>query len=285
MTSYTNSGITIYNDEKENQKEENKVSIPDQIRTIYIKEFDMSSMPPHSIDDKHAIKICCVGRPGSGKSTLINSIMIEKSWIPVAQIFSGTEDSNHFFSERFPGVCIYNKLDMNAIENFVTRQKIAMKYLPNPWAFQILDDVADNPAILRKPIFQAYYKLGRHWKMVHILSLQYSMDVMPQIRNCIDYTFIFKENALRFRKSLYENYASCIDSFEDFCTIMDTVCQDYACLVINNRSQSNRLEDCVFWYKANREKIPQNYKFCHPSAWAFNASRYDENYSETFDMV
>ena len=37
--------------------------------------------------------------------------------------------------------------------------------------------------------------------------------------------------------------------------------------------------------KANREKIPQNYKFCHPSAWAFNASRYDENYSETFDMV
>ena len=197
---------------QEKKKKTEEVFSSEPARTVYIKEFDMSSIPPFGIDDKNGIKLAIIGRPGSGKSTLINSIILAKSFIPVAQIFSGTEDSNHFFSERFPGVCIYNKLDMNAIENFVTRQKIAMKYLPNPWAFQILDDVADNPAILRKPIFQAYYKLGRHWKMVHILSLQYSMDVMPQIRNCIDYTFIFKENALRFRKSLYENYASCIDS-------------------------------------------------------------------------
>ena len=111
------------------------------------------------------------------------------------------------------------------------------------------------------------------------------MDVMPQIRNCIDYTFIFKENGLRFRKSLYENYASCIDSFEDFCDIMDSVCQDYTCLVINNRTQSNKLEDCVFWYKAKKDRLPPTFKFGHPSAWAFHNDRFDSNYSETFDMA
>jgi intein/homing endonuclease len=224
------------------------------------------------------LKSCDIVK-NTGKSTIIADILASKSHIvPVAQIFSGTEDSNHFFSEKFPGVCVYNKLDLDAIENFITRQKIAKSYLPNPWAFQIIDDCTDDPKILKRPIFQSYYKLGRHWKMIHILSLQYCLDIQPNIRANIDYTFILRESSKRFRKSLWENYASAIDNLDDFCDIMDGITEDYTALVINNRIQSNKLEDCVFWYKAKKDRLPPNWKFGHPSAWQFHLTRFDPNY-------
>lgn len=219
----------------------------------------------------------------TGKSTIINDIVATKGHlVPVAQIFSGTEDSNHFYSSKFPPVCVYNKLDMDAIRNFVTRQKIAKKYLPNPWALQIIDDCTDNPHIFRDPLIQAYYKNGRHWNMVHILSLQYSMDIPPAIRTNIDYTFILRETNLKNRKNLHENYAGCIPNFNMFEQIMDAITQDYTALVINNRIQSNKFEDCVFYYKAKPDSIPPNWKFGHYSAWEFSNERNDTNF---FDPI
>lgn len=217
----------------------------------------------------------------TGKSTVIQDIIASKAhMIPAAQIFSGTEDSNHFYSEKFPGVCVYNKLDEKAVENFVTRQKAAMKYLENPWAMQIIDDCTDDPKILTKPLFQSYYKNGRHWKMIHILSLQYCLDIRPNIRTNIDYTFILRETNLKNRKSLHENYAGCIDNFQDFCDVMDQITEDYTALVINNRVQSNKIEDCVFWYKANPNRLPPNWKFGHPSAWDFHLERFNPTYQD-----
>lgn len=217
----------------------------------------------------------------TGKSSLIQDIMLYKSHIcPVIQVFSGTEDSNHFYSEKCPPLCVYNKYDESAIENFVKRQKIARKYLENPWAMQIIDDCTDDPKSLAKPIIQAYYKNGRHWKMIHILSLQYCLDIKPAIRSNIDYTFILRETNLKNRVRLHENYAGCIDNFQDFCDIMDQITEDYTALVINNRVQSNKIEDCIFWYKANPHKIPPNWRFGHPSAWEFNNERFDPQYVE-----
>jgi hypothetical protein len=217
----------------------------------------------------------------TGKSTLIADIIASKSHIiPVAQVFSGTEDSNHFYSEKLPSVCVFNKLDLNAVEQFIVRQKIAKKWLPNPWALQIIDDCTDDPKLLKRPIFQNYYKNGRHWKMLHILSLQYGLDIPPSIRNNIDYTFILREPSLNTREKIWKNYAGCIDHFSDFGAIMDEVTEDYTALVINNRVQSNKIEDCVFWYKAEPDRLPRNWKFGHPTAWEHHYARYDQSYQD-----
>jgi len=219
----------------------------------------------------------------TGKSTIISDIIASKAHIiPVAQVFSGTEDSNHFYSEKMPSVCVYNKLDLNAIEQFAVRQKIAKEYLDNPWALQIIDDCTDDPKILKKPIFQAYYKNGRHWKMLHILSLQYCLDITPAIRTNIDYTFILREPNLSNREKLHKHFANCIDNFQDFLEIMDTVTEDYTALVINNTIQSNKIEDCVFWYKAEPDRLPSNWKFGHQTAWDFHHERMDPNYHDPY---
>jgi len=245
---------------------------------ITIKEFDITSMPPHSANDiGKGVKIVVLGKAGTGKSTLIQDICLSKAHlISCAQIFSGTEDSNQAYSSKFPPCCIYNKLDLQAMENFVTRQKIAKDWIPNNvWALQLVDDCADDTSVLKRPIFQSIFKNGRHWNMIFILSLQYCMDILPSIRSNIDYTFILRESIQKNRKSLCENYAGIIPSFQMFEEIMNTITEDFTALVINNKSTSNKLEDCVFWYKAKPDRLPEGFKFCHPVAWEFNNERLD----------
>jgi len=219
----------------------------------------------------------------SGKSTIIQEIIASKAHIiPVGQVFSGTEDSNQFYSSKMPGICVYNKLDMAALKKFVERQHIAKKFLQNPWAVQIIDDCTDNPKQLRDPLIQAYYKNGRHWCMMHILSLQYCLDILPNIRTNIDYTFILRETSLKNRENLWKNYASCVDNLNEFCQIMDQITNDYTALVINNRAMSNKLEDCIFWFKAHPNNIPPTWKFGCQDAWDFHRERLDPNYRETY---
>jgi GTPase SAR1 family protein len=253
-------------------------------KVVKIKEFDMNSLPPRNVSDKSGVKIVVIGKAGTGKSTIISDIIASKSHIiPVAQVFSGTEDGNHYYSEKFPKVCVYNKLDIDALHSFKKRQLIAKKYLSNPWAIQILDDCTEDRRVFNQPIIQDYYKNGRHWSMLHILSLQYAMDIPPAIRTNVDYAFILREPNLKNRKNLYENYAgSCINSFDEFEQIMDTITEDYTALVIKNMNSSNKLEDNIFWYKAKLGNIPPNWKFGHPTCWDFNNERYDPKTENIF---
>ena len=39
-------------------------------------------------------------------------------------------------------------------------------------------------------------------------------------------------------------------TFESFCQVMDQCTENYECLVISNNAKSNKLEDQIFWYKA-----------------------------------
>jgi hypothetical protein len=217
----------------------------------------------------------------TGKTTLFTSLMYEKSNIfPTAVVMSGTEDSNGHYKKIIPSTFVYNKLEEKKIEDFVTRQKIAKKHLTNPWSVILLDDCTDEPKVLNKPIFQGMYKNGRHWKMLFILSLQYCMDIKPVIRTNIDGTFILRESNLRNRKTLWENYAGIIPDFSLFCQIMDVITDDYTALYIHNATQSNRIEDCVFWYKA--KKVPSDFKFGSREFWRFHKQRFDENFTESY---
>jgi hypothetical protein len=53
------------------------------------------------------------------------------------------------------------------------------------------------------------------------------------------------------RVKIYNHYAGMFPSFEAFCQIMDSCTDNYECIVIDNTVQSNKLEDIVFWYKAD----------------------------------
>jgi hypothetical protein len=244
----------------------------DNIITLNINELDLEQINPNTKNvynkEQGGSKIVVIGKPGTGKTTLITSLLYHKKHIfPTALVVSGTEDSNGHYSKIFPSAFVHNKTNNNIIENFIKRQKLAKQYLSNPWSILLLDDCTDDPKIFNDPLYQGLFKNGRHWKMLFILSLQYCMDVKPVIRTNVDGCFILRETNLKNRKSLWENYAGVIPDFSQFCDIMDQITDDYTALYINNTGQSNKLEDCVFYYKA--ESVT-NFKFGCDEIWNYN---------------
>ena len=106
------------------------------------------------------------------------------------------------------------------------------------------------------------------------------MDIKPVIRTNVDGVFILRETNLRNRKSLYENYAGIIPDFTMFCAIMDSITTDYTALYIHNATTSNKLEDCLFWYRA--KPVPEDFKLGCRDLWKFHRSRYNELYKDPF---
>jgi hypothetical protein len=279
-----------YNEDDEKVKNDSN-SLKNDSNALYIKELDVNTLKPeHSTDFKNGCKLVIIGAPGTGKSTIIKSIIYAKKHIlAVGQVFSGTEDSNGFFGEFFPESFIYNGLDTSdlaPLENFKKRQKIARKYIEPtggyPWALNIIDDCTYDTTFLKKTIYKDLMKNGRHYAMLQILSLQYCLDIKPDIRVNINGVFILRESRLDIRKKLYENYGGCIPTFEMFCQIMDALTTDYTALYINNMSTSNKIEDTVFYYKADPSKIPKDWKFGCKEFWQFHKERYIGNDGEMF---
>ena len=71
----------------------------DNIMTLNINELNLEQINPNTNNmnnpDQGGSKIVVIGKPGTGKSTLITSLLYHKKHIfPTGLVFSGTEDSN-----------------------------------------------------------------------------------------------------------------------------------------------------------------------------------------------
>lgn len=127
---------------------------------------------------------------------------------------------------------------------------------------------------------------GRHWNIMFILIMQYALGVPPNLRCNIDWVFILRENIVSNRKRLYDHYAGMFPTFDMFCSTMDQCTNNYECLVIHNSSRSNKLDEQVYWYKANSH---DTFKVCTKEAWAYSDNNYIEddnenNYEETTNI-
>ncbi len=250
-----------------------------------IKELDLELINPSTSSfrdpEQGGSKTVVIGKPGTGKTTLISSLLYAKKHIfPIGMVMSGSEDSNHYYREIFPSTFVFNSYNEEVIKGFIKRQKIAKEHIKNPWGVLLLDDCTDDPKVFNKPIQHALYKKGRHWKLWYILSLQYAMDVKPVIRVNVDGTFILREPSVKIRKVIWENYAGIIPDFGLFCKIMDVLTDDYTALYIHNATTSNKIEDCIFYYKA--KIVPKSFRFGSDHYWQFHNERYNEDYREPY---
>jgi hypothetical protein len=57
-----------------------------------------------------------------------------------------------------------------------------------------------------------------------------------------------------------------------FCQVMDACTENYECLVLDNTSKSNKITDCVFWYKS---PIRRNFRVGGPAFWAYHQRHYN----------
>ena len=108
---------------------------------------------------------------------------------------------------------------------------------------------------------------GRHYKIFLLITMQHGLGLPPDLRSNIDYVFIFRNNIVKEREKIYNNYAGMFPTFDVFNQVMNQCTENYECLVIDNKVQSNNINDIVFWYRAN----DSNFKMCSRDLWEMQA--------------
>src|SRR6476620_6401384 len=249
-----------------------------------LKQFNISEIRNDSV-------VVIIGKRGSGKSFLIRDILYNKRDLPIGLVMSHTDHLVHFYDKFIPNMLIYKSFDSDRVTKLFSRQQKAIdENWKDPYAFLLLDDVLSDKAWKADTTIQEVFFNGRHYKLLFLLGIQSPMGIGPALRGQIDYTFIFKTNIESDKKRLYENYAGALKSQEIFNIVLDATTEDYNCLVINNKTSSNKMEDCVFYYKA---KDHPDFRICSNDVWQKNEKRntiasinkYNNKYNKTESSI
>ena len=229
--------------------------------TLELSKFNMKNISFKPNEAKGPV-VVLIGRRDTGKSFLVRDLLFYHQEIPIGTVISGTEEGNGFYGKMVPKLFIHNEYNTAIIENILKRQRVVLKQIKkemlqfkrstiDPRAFVILDDCLYDNTWAKDKMMRLLFMNGRHWKIMLIITMQYPLGVPPTLRTNIDYVFILREPYIANRKRIYENYAGMFPTFESFCQVMDQCTENYECLVINNNAKSNKLQDQVFWYKAD----------------------------------
>jgi len=246
---------------------------------INIREFDIQDFPMSAT-------VFIIGPPGSGKTTFIENVMYyNKHKYPVGRAFIGTETAYERFKDIMGPLYVSNKYNQQELHQEIVRQKTCITengrgYFGN-YSILMMDDIADDSKIFRHPEIRGLFKNGsQHWHQLVLFGNQYAIDVPPDVRKSVSYVVIFREPEPNERRKLYDNFGGSVGSFEVFCYLLDQIVEQFHCLVIQKRSQSNKLEENVFYYKT--KQITKKWKFGCNEMKEWEKERYNKDYQEKF---
>jgi hypothetical protein len=255
---------------------------------IDITWFDPDWIPPGAL-------VAVIGRRFSGKSWAIRSILhtFYLRGIPYGAIFSGTEHCSPFFRQYFPDAFIYTEEDFTdekigeMLKEQARRCAEALKKKrdcsclhcrKNPYKFEqekghsihnsmvlVTDDMMSQERLLKKSAnFKKIFTEGRHYNIIYMLCLQYSLGLPPALRSNVDYVFLYQTEEATEVKKLYENFAGIFPDLQTFREVLDKCTEKHGCLVIDRRSRSRNLAERVFYFKAHD---PGPFKFGDKYFW------------------
>lgn len=185
---------------------------------------------------------------------------------------SGTEESSHYYKSIVPDSFIYGDFDEDVIWKLLERQKrILDNNLPNGKVFVLLDDCAYSKKAMSSKALSALAKNGRHFNITVLLTIQYALDIPPDIRNNIDFFFCFADNVQLNQKKLYDHYFGNFENLQVFKDVFKACTRNYEVLVLNNLAKSGELQDTVFWYKA---ALHEPFRIGHKSFWKYHHQTY-----------
>jgi len=258
--------------------------------TLELKKFDMRSITFKPDENKGPV-IVLIGRRDTGKSFLVKDLLWHHQDIPIGTVISGTEMANGFYAKHVPKLFIHDEYNTVLIENILRRQKAVLKQVKgemdmykktnvDPRTFVILDDCLYDNTWTKDKMMRLLFMNGRHWKIMLIITMQYPLGIPPQLRTNIDFVFILREPYLTNRERIWKNYASMFPTLESFCSVMDQTTENYECMVINNNAKSNKINDQVFWYKAQDRP---DFKLGSKEFWDISKNMTEDDDDDVYD--
>ena len=255
--------------------------------TLNLKKFDMSRIGKGAI-------VAMIGRRGGGKSYLVRDLLYYKRDVPIGTVISASEGSNCFYGDMMPKLFIHEEYSPEIIANLVKRQKLVTRKMKqqiamygksniDPYSFFIMDDMMyDAPRWIKDVNIKDIFMNGRHFNLMFLITMQFSIQIPPAFRSQIDFVFIAKETFISNRRRLYEHYAGMFPTFEVFCQVMDQCTENYECLVIDNTCKSSSVADICSWYKADSHPP---FKLGAPEFWQHHSNNYADNDDEEDDAI
>jgi hypothetical protein len=228
----------------------------DKQKDISINEFDLNQM----IDNA---AILMISKRGDGKKIFIHNILNHfKQKSSVRIIISPSDKMINFYTDYLPESCIYYELKPEIIQNLLERQiwiikkakerKKQGKYT-NTKAFIIMDDCLSSKGDWEKE--QSVSTLLFNNRLYHItflLTMQYPMEIKPELKANFDYIFLFNDDAISNQKRIYEHYAGIFPTFESFRQVFNQLTLDLGAMIIENRGTKDDIAEKVYYYEAKK---------------------------------
>jgi len=237
-------------------------------------------------------RICIIAKSNSGKSWVIREIMKKMNDIPAGVIIAPTDRLNKFYDSVFPTTFIHHEYKPEIMEKLLKRQDLIIeknnkrikdgkKKLDTRVLFIMDDCMSAKKQWAEDSNFLSIMNEGRHRHITYILSMQYSLGILPEYRSQFNFIFLLAEDIRMNRKKLYEHYAGMFPTFELFESVFLQMTQNYGCMVIDNSSRSIDLKERIFYFKAgNVEKFP----FGNNRFTEFHSNNYDPLHSKKMNI-
>jgi hypothetical protein len=184
-----------------------------------------------------------------------------------AKVYSGTLDEDHPWTDYIPPWRVVNlwsdddddeitfpwddlKNDLKIQEK---RKQVAQKFSVDcPPSLFIFEDLE----FLKKSIWtgqsiRALMFNGRWKKTFAFFAIQYLMEINIAMRGQLDYVFICQENMPTIRERIYKQFGGYFSTFDEFEKVFQELTANWRVMVINMRSKSRDITECIYWYKAN----------------------------------
>jgi GTPase SAR1 family protein len=232
--------------------------------------------------------ITIVGRRNVGKTTLIHNILCYLNDINLGLVISASEPFNNYYEQFLPKVFIFNDYDKNITMNFFEKQRdIINKYRDNSCllndnnAFIVLDNMTSRYDWVNNQVSQL--KSNCHnYNITQLTTVTSPYDIVLPLNDNTDYLFIFNDTNDMILKRYYNKCKGIFPNYEIFCNLF-SMCtnNNYTCMVIDLTTDSNHIEDIVYWYKG--DLISEDVKLGDESLWELNNNEMEEEEDDNDD--
>lgn len=214
---------------------------------LRIRKFPIEKMKDNRV-------ILIIGKRGTGKSTLVKDISFNlRNRVDTGFAISPTFDTQMMFEDFLPKSHIFNEYSLEIIKNIISCMGSLKEQGKKRCVTVAMDDCMFDKGILKTREMREIHMNGRHLNLWFINSVQYLMDIGPDLRSQIDYVFCLKENIASNKKKLHQYFFGVFEKYEQFAMVLDKCTENHECLVLDNTQPHNNIEDSIFYYKANPE--------------------------------
>jgi hypothetical protein len=245
-----------------------------------LKYFDPTTMPD-------ACNVLVVGMTGSGKSTVVTSLLRWKTDTLLKGIcICPTEGVNGYWSRFIPPPLIHTKPDPRLVQSLFDLQLEAPsvedemgKKSPRDAVFAIFDDCLQNDYFMHSTEVEELLLTGRHYKIFSVFTAQYAMAVPKILRQNFRYVILLPTTDKKELHGWYEEFGTIFPSFERFEEAFYSISKMRGCLVIHRQGDP---ELQATWFQPDPEI---RYKMGSKAYWSFSDLGSDVNSHEVKEMM